>query len=181
MWLSLGYIFWLKIPKKHPKNAKNWFFSHVGQTMCPTIIKFCIDGLDLNMYLHEKFHWPVINRFLKIQLWIFSKFCIYTFEKHFKFLQPRKCVYDPHIENLFFINILTWVQNFTMVQKLKKPKITAQSHDIRGTNFCIFGHLKIFRLATAKRIRLVAPNFAYSLPSSRTIFMQNFSQKSNTK
>ena len=85
----LRRIFGLKIPKKGPKNAKKCFFSHIGQTICHTIIKFCMPGLDLNMYLHEKFHWPVINRFLKIQLDSFSKFCIYTFEKHFKFLQPR--------------------------------------------------------------------------------------------
>ena len=43
---------------------KKWFFSHIGQTMCLTIIKFCIDGLDLNMYQHEKFRWLVMSRFL---------------------------------------------------------------------------------------------------------------------
>ena len=41
-------IFGLKIPKKGPKNAKKWFFSHIGQTMCHTIMKFCMPGLDLN-------------------------------------------------------------------------------------------------------------------------------------
>ena len=61
----LRMIFGLKIPKKGPKNAKKWFFSHIGQTMCHTIIKFCMPGLDLNMYLHEKFHWPVINQFFQ--------------------------------------------------------------------------------------------------------------------
>ena len=76
--------FWPKNPQKRPKKCKKkCFFSHVGQTMCHTIMKFCMPGLDLNMYLHEKFHWPVINRFLKIQLLIFSKFCIFIFEIHF--------------------------------------------------------------------------------------------------
>ena len=56
-------IFGLKIPKKGPKNAKKWFFSHIGQMMCHTIMKFCMPGLDLNMYLHEKFRWLVMNRF----------------------------------------------------------------------------------------------------------------------
>ena len=67
IWQSLGYFFWLKIPKKGPKNAKKWFFSHNCQITSLSITRFGINGLDLNMYLHEKFHWPVISRFFKIQ------------------------------------------------------------------------------------------------------------------
>ena len=76
-------LFWLKIPKKCPKNVKKWFFSHNCQITSLSITRFGINGLDLNIYLHEKFHWPVISRFFKIQFWIFSKFCIFIFETHF--------------------------------------------------------------------------------------------------
>ena len=71
--------FWPKNPQKRPKKCqKNGFFSHIGQTMCHTIIKFCMPGLDLNMYLHENFHWPVINQFFQNSILnLFEKFCIF--------------------------------------------------------------------------------------------------------
>ena len=120
-----------------------------------------------------------------VGLWwtVFSKFNFEFFQNFaFSFLKyissffnQDRVYFDAHYENLFFISIFTWVQNFTMVQKHQKPKITAQNHDIRGTKFCIFGHLRTFWLATAKRLELVAQNFAHSLPSTRAIFLQNFS------
>ena len=46
----------LKRPQKAQKIAKKCFLSQIGQTMCLAIIRFCICGLDLKMYLQEKFH-----------------------------------------------------------------------------------------------------------------------------
>ena len=39
---------------------------------------------------------------------------------------------------------------------------------------CIFGHPGIFSKATAKRLKLAAPNLAYKLSRLKGFFMQNF-------
>ena len=43
-----------------------YFATVICQTMNLTIKRFCMHGLDLNMYLHEKSHWPEISRFATI-------------------------------------------------------------------------------------------------------------------
>ena len=49
--------------KNAQKMQKKLSFDHISQTMSLTIIRFCMHGLDLNMYLHEKFHWPEVSPF----------------------------------------------------------------------------------------------------------------------
>ena len=72
-----------KSPKNAQKMPKKLFFDHISQTMSLTIIRFCMHGLDLNMYLHEKFHWPEVSPFSITQFWSFSKFCIFSSKTNF--------------------------------------------------------------------------------------------------
>ena len=112
----LRRIFGLKIPKKGPKNAKKWFFSHIGQTMCHTIIKFCMPGLDLNMYLHENFHWPVINQFFQNSILNFLKRI-----SHFSsisFFDKDRVHIDTGFENLFSMSKFIEMEIFLKVQWL---------------------------------------------------------------
>ena len=55
------------MPKNAQKMPEIWFFGHNSQIMSLNIMKFCIVGLDLDIEIQKKFHWPEISHFATIQ------------------------------------------------------------------------------------------------------------------
>ena len=110
----------------------------MGQTMCHTIMKFCMPGLDLNMYLHEKFHWPVINHFFQSILNFFWKISHFS---SISFFDKDRVHIDTGFENLFSMSKFIEMQIFSKVQWLWKSKLLLNMK-LGVQNFAFFNILR---------------------------------------
>ena len=107
--------------------------------MCHTTIKFCMPGLDLNMYLHENFHWPVINQFFQNSILNFLKRI-----SHFSsisFFDKDRVHIDTGFENLFSMSKFIEMQIFSKVQWLWKSKLLLNMK-LGVQNFAFFNILR---------------------------------------